>query len=870
MTQTYHTPIINGDERKNDAAIWNDPLGELDAQLVATNADLETTDTRSILSASEIAAARGAYDDLDSRLDALVLAGGAGATGTLAGNTLTVTVTVGTGEADAFSAGAPVVYIVDGVAEYGTIASASGATITLDDAPSGQIDSGTLISQISQSEYEAAISISYGGTFSPTLPRTMALLERQVNIMGFGAFGDDSSHVIGAPALATAQAQYPLTHAEYVITAADEYDWCAIQEAILAADAQGATVEDVFIPAGDYYINRTIIVPVNDINAGRTFVISGGGFRGTSGTNLIATGAITLFHVPGQTTLRRLTLTGDDITNSDSIAIRIGGTIAAGDPWDMENSTHVTLEYIRFGAGWYDCIHSLWECDQLHISHCTAFGSVGRAAVYLYNDVNTNGISPSAGVVIEQCVWNHTSSTTSGDCLYGVYLLGTEGSVIRNSTIRGYDHIIYLDGLTGTRNYGLIIDGVHSEINQDLKTYTSERWTPNTAYALNDIIRPMAPNGNGWWYKCTTAGTTAANSVRTAAYRWVVSARGTTEYYLELAAGGDPSITEPFGVMENGTPMTFAFAGRLTAGQWGYGDNDSLGFTTIYVRLTDSTDPDSKALHYVWTSTNEPTWPTTYSSTVADSGAVWTAYKRSVFCETAASSSSVHGGLRISGCYANLFSIFININSSTNDTVKIAVDRCSILLTDMIYRTNSNIRAALFAENSQLDGCIKPYATLAATTGQTSVILRFCSRLTDYTGALGSAVGGTATWLANNSGYERSSEAQVNDVNTTIDLVNLSQIMVATGSSASALLLYVPRLTSAAWLAGLKGRKITIVHATGTDTLTLTFNSNQPVLYNNGTPTTIAMAEIGDAVTIQMGVTPSGVYRWILAGSYGV
>jgi hypothetical protein len=37
MTQTFHTPIVNGDPRKNDAAIWNDPLGELDAQLGALN-----------------------------------------------------------------------------------------------------------------------------------------------------------------------------------------------------------------------------------------------------------------------------------------------------------------------------------------------------------------------------------------------------------------------------------------------------------------------------------------------------------------------------------------------------------------------------------------------------------------------------------------------------------------------------------------------------------------------------------------------------------------------------------------------------------------------------------------------------------------
>lgn len=33
MSTSYHTPIVNGDPRKNDAAIWNDPMGELDDAL---------------------------------------------------------------------------------------------------------------------------------------------------------------------------------------------------------------------------------------------------------------------------------------------------------------------------------------------------------------------------------------------------------------------------------------------------------------------------------------------------------------------------------------------------------------------------------------------------------------------------------------------------------------------------------------------------------------------------------------------------------------------------------------------------------------------------------------------------------------------
>lgn len=82
--------------------------------------------------------------------------------------------------------------------------------------------------------------------------------------------------------------------------------------------------------------------------------------------------------------------------------------------------------------------------------------------------------------------------------------------------------------------------------------------------------------------------------------RWIVSASGTSEYYVELIGGGDPSISpEPNHVYEDGSAMTNGTLGSLAAGEWDYGDNDTLGFSTIYVRLADSADPDSKADGFV-------------------------------------------------------------------------------------------------------------------------------------------------------------------------------------------------------------------------------------------------------------------------------
>jgi len=92
-----------------------------------------------------------------------------------------------------------------------------------------------------------------------------------------------------------------------------------------------------------------------------------------------------------------------------------------------------------------------------------------------------------------------------------------------------------------------------------------------------------------------------AISIRNAAYQWTASASGTDEYYLELSGGGDPGIAqEPDFIVENGSDMTNGTMGSLAAGEYDYGDNDTLGFSTVYVRLTSgAADPDSHSVDYI-------------------------------------------------------------------------------------------------------------------------------------------------------------------------------------------------------------------------------------------------------------------------------
>lgn len=77
-------------------------------------------------------------------------------------------------------------------------------------------------------------------------------------------------------------------------------------------------------------------------------------------------------------------------------------------------------------------------------------------------------------------------------------------------------------------------------------------------------------------------------------YIWTISGSGTNEYYVTWLAGADPGFGgEPANVTENGPLMSAGVVGSLSAGEWDWGDNDALGFSTIYVRLSDDADPDT-------------------------------------------------------------------------------------------------------------------------------------------------------------------------------------------------------------------------------------------------------------------------------------
>jgi hypothetical protein len=84
-------------------------------------------------------------------------------------------------------------------------------------------------------------------------------------------------------------------------------------------------------------------------------------------------------------------------------------------------------------------------------------------------------------------------------------------------------------------------------------------------------------------------------------YKWTASGGGTDEYFVELSGGGDPGLTEAKDVYLDGkyNKATKGTVGSLNVNEWDYGDNDAKGFSTVYVRLANGTDPDSMGAYFV-------------------------------------------------------------------------------------------------------------------------------------------------------------------------------------------------------------------------------------------------------------------------------
>lgn len=95
-----------------------------------------------------------------------------------------------------------------------------------------------------------------------------------------------------------------------------------------------------------------------------------------------------------------------------------------------------------------------------------------------------------------------------------------------------------------------------------------------------------SPDGEPFtsWDRSLQAEVSPATTL-SASYQWNASGGGTNEYYLTLSGGGNPSLSTIGHVRVGGTVYREVGAiGSLANERWGWGDGDTLGFDTVYIR----------------------------------------------------------------------------------------------------------------------------------------------------------------------------------------------------------------------------------------------------------------------------------------------
>ena len=229
--------------------------------------------------------------------------------------------------------------------------------------------------------------------------------------------------------------------------------------------------------------------------------------------------------------------------------------------------------------------------------------------------LNTGSVSDLA-IRVDTGSGNYTTLSNvhidaSKNTFQGVLPCGTKITKYHTDSSSSTTAVIDFSAFDVFKGY-LTPDVYISDLNTGANIICTNRFGNNAdkkAFLLNGN-----PNLNGtvymtisWEGAGSSLGSTAGTSIRTAAFQWNLSGSGTSNYYCQTAAGGNPSLPSPnavlylFSASGSGTyvQLTHGTLGALSAGQWAYGDTDTLGYSTIYVRLADSTDPDTKALNYV-------------------------------------------------------------------------------------------------------------------------------------------------------------------------------------------------------------------------------------------------------------------------------
>ena len=137
-------------------------------------------------------------------------------------------------------------------------------------------------------------------------------------------------------------------------------------------------------------------------------------------------------------------------------------------------------------------------------------------------------------------------------------------------------------------NTAAAIAGYYSDTGQLLLVLNYHR-----VLVFHTKLAVAAPDQSSTRYPCSEFELYRRNLSDSSSGKWLKSSSGTNEYYYVTLAGGNPFlVTEPDYITMDGVVLTSGTVGSLSDHEWDYGNNDALGFNTVYVR-DETGDPDS-------------------------------------------------------------------------------------------------------------------------------------------------------------------------------------------------------------------------------------------------------------------------------------
>lgn len=195
------------------------------------------------------------------------------------------------------------------------------------------------------------------------------------------------------------------------------------------------------------------------------------------------------------------------------------------------------------------------------------------------------GLEPSATLTPSATTGEDITLTASASVFYE----GDIGRVITSGTARA--------SITGyTSSTEVIVDVIDDFT--DTSAIASGSWKLNGSPSASIVPSKNSPVGA--ICTITSQGDTEAMTdlIVDSENCWTASGSGTNEYYLAQAASCYRA-TIPDKLYIDDDEASSGVLGTLGTDQWGWGDNDTLGYDTIYVRLGTTNDPDTEDVGYV-------------------------------------------------------------------------------------------------------------------------------------------------------------------------------------------------------------------------------------------------------------------------------